>query len=268
MSEESDLKPSTPPLTEPLNPAKTPRHWTRMVDSLMPERLCQYCHGLSQNGSLCQACLQVLTDRQTRCYQCALPLLSQSHDDHRSCGECLSKPPAFERSVTAGSYQPPINHWLNNFKLRRNLRDGHLLYQLLLAQIERLYRGQALPKLLIPVPLHCSRLFLRSFNQSAWLARQLQKSLRIDTLNGISRSSSGRAQKRLNRRQRQHNLNGVFHIKPLALSILRGQHVALIDDVVTTSATARVISQQLIDAGATRVDIWCLARTDKTGFQH
>lgn len=242
--------------------------WAEVTERLMPKRLCRYCHGLCHNAPLCAACLQALTDRQARCYRCALPLFSQSYEHRLYCGECLSRPPAFERSVTAASYQPPINHWLNNFKLRRDLRDGHLLYQLLLAQIERQYQDQELPQRLIPVPLHWSKLFLRSFNQSAWLARQLQKSLHIDTFDALSRNSSRWAQKQLNRHQRQRNLKGAFCVKPLEPSILQGQHVALIDDVVTTSATVRVISQQLIDAGVARVDIWSLARTDKTGFHH
>lgn len=237
-------------------------------ERLLPHRQCRFCQGWCRDNPLCPNCLQALTDTQERCIQCALPLKPTTSDKPLTCGECISNPPAFSQSITAGHYQAPINHWINNFKIRRDLRDGHLLSRLLLTKVQTHYADQPLPQLLIPVPLHWSRLLGRSFNQSAWLAQQLKKALGINTILVLKRHSQGRAQKQLNRAQRQKNLKNAFSLKTSSMSALEGKHVALIDDVVTTSATARVISQQLKDVGVARIDIWSLARTDKTDFHH
>ncbi len=238
------------------------------LESLLPHRQCRYCLNRCRSNSLCPPCLQALTDQKERCVQCALPLTQSTGPQQPSCGECQSNPPAFNQSVTGGDYHPPINHWLNNFKRRRDLRDGQLLFQLLLTQIEIRYVDQPLPQLLIPVPLHWSRLLVRSFNQSAWLTQQLHRALGIDTLLALKRRPQRHSQKQLNRKERQRNLKTAFSVKASAAPSLAGKHVALIDDVVTTSATARAISRQLKDAGVARIDIWSLSRTDKTNFQH
>lgn len=240
----------------------------RALAPLLPAQQCRLCQGFCRDIALCQACMQSLADTQSRCIQCALPLKLHSPQLRISCGECLSNPPPFNESITAGDYQTPISQWLNNFKVRRDLRDGHLLYQLLLTKLRAHYAYRPLPQLLIPVPLHWSRLLQRSFNQSAWLAQQLHAALGIYAVPALKRNARGRTQKRLNRGQRQKNLRAVFSVKAFAEPILAGKHVALIDDVVTTSATARVISQVLRDAGVAKIDIWSLARTDKTDFHH
>ncbi|MGH1372705.1 MAG: ComF family protein [Cellvibrionaceae bacterium] len=260
-------KPLSPSMLSPTQ--ASPKVWLkRALESTLPDRQCRLCCGWCRHSPLCPACLQALTDKQVRCLSCALPINHQTGDEPVLCGECVSHPPAFSQAVTAGHYQAPINHWLNNFKVRRDLRDGHLLLQLLIAQIRRHYTQQPLPQLLIPVPLHWSRLLSRGFNQSAWLAQQLHKTLGIDTQMALVRHSRRQAQKQLNRTQRQQNLNTAFRIKASLAQSLIGKHVALIDDVVTTSATVRAISQRLKHAGVAKVDIWSLARTDKTDFHH
>lgn len=240
----------------------------KTLSPLLPAQQCRLCQGFCRDDALCQACTLSLADTQSRCIQCALPLKSDSHPPRISCGECLRNPPPFNESITANHYQAPINQWLNNFKVRRDLRDGHLLHQLLQTKLRAHYKYQPWPQLLIPVPLHWSRLLQRGFNQSAWLAQQLHTSLGIEALPALTRHARGRTQKRLNRSQRQKNLRTAFRVKTYAEPILAGKHVALIDDVVTTSATARVISQALLNAGVAKIDIWSLARTDKTDFQH
>lgn len=247
--------------SDPKRSAASLKHWWQ---SLIPAQRCRYCQIPTSDGALCRACQQVLTDNTPRCFQCALPLLSQG----LYCGECLAKPPKFDRTICAASYQPPLSHWLRQFKDQRRLTDGHLLTQRLRDTVIQAYADDEWPQWLIPVPLHWRKTLSRSFNQSAWVAHQLHKQLAIPTLDALSRSASGRAQKDLDRRQRQRNLQGVFKLQRQAQQAIQGAHVAIIDDVITTTATTRLISHELKRHGARRVDVWGLARTDKSSPQH
>lgn len=114
---------------------------------------------------------------------------------------------------------------------------------------------------LVPVPLHPRRLAARGYNQSALLARRLAKTLdaQVDTAS-LVRRADGRAQLALSRSERQANLVGAFAVTdPRALF---GRRVALVDDVVTTGATAAACADALLAAGASRVTVVALARTE------
>ncbi len=258
--------------------------WRQQGVNLLPQQSCRYCQlhppetDLEYQIPLCHQCRELIFPRRNRCYQCALPLpesscdtaseLSQERDSTPLCGECLRARPAFTRTVCAGDYRTPISHWINNFKLRRDVRDGYLLTQLLNTEVVRQYQSDPLPQIAITVPLHWSKRLYRGFNQSAWIAQQLAPSVHFELLDGFLKDYSWRDQKQLNRQQRQRNLRGKFHLKANIRAQIQGKHLVLVDDVITTSATARVLSQLLTSAGAARVDLWALARTDKTDFQH
>ena len=249
------------------------QHLFGAIRPLMPHRQCRLCQGLCRGEALCCGCLQQITDRKQRCYRCALPLPElppnpPSSGAMRICGECLGQPPAFTTTVTAGCYRTPINHWLNNFKERRDLRDGRLLCQLLSARLQPHYAEDDWPEALVPVPLHWQRLLLRGFNQSLWIARDLHRVTRIPVITPLSRRRSRHEQKELSKSARRANLRRAFVVENQSKAMVQGKHLALIDDVVTTTATVRIISQRLLQAGARRGDVWSLARTDKTGFQH
>ncbi|GAB3097359.1 ComF family protein [Aestuariicella hydrocarbonica] len=235
-----------------------------------PRQACRYCAAATESGALCSRCEQALQDLRQRCFQCALPLT----DSAGICGECLANPPCFDRTVCGDSYQPPFSHWLQNFKDFRDLRDGHLLTRRLIQQLERAYPStDGRPQALIPVPLHWRKALWRNFNQSCWMARQLGRHFNIPVIQALHRTQPGDDQRHLSRQERQRNLRGVFRLHPRCqrASIwpsLHNKHVALIDDVITTTATARAISRELRHQGIGRVDIWSLARTDKTHLHY
>lgn len=232
---------------------------------LGPRQVCRYCTQPSTAGALCPPCSEALHDRRPRCQRCALPLA----DIAGICGECLAQPPAFARTLCADSYRPPISHWLQNFKDGRDLRDGQLLVQRLIRSLDQHYPdGAGLPDYLVPVPLHWRRALWRGFNQSAWLARQLQRHFGIPVLPALQRVRAGSDQRQLDRRERQRNLRGVYRLRPECKALLHNRHVVLVDDVVTTSATVRAISRELRRGGVAQVDIWCLARTGKRDDKH
>ncbi len=224
------------------------------LEKLLPQP-CLLC-GQTRSGALCSECewsLPRLDAHPWRCTQCSLPLTT----DATLCGHCLRQPPLFSRCAIPYSYSHPLDFLIHQFKYRRQLASGKQLAQLLIRHCEQLPR----PDLLVPVPIHWRKRWQRGFNQSELLARPVAKSLGIPLVMALQRQHHGHSQKGLGRRERMGNLRRAFSVVPKHRIRLQGAYVALVDDVVTTTATARCLSELLIKAGAARVDIWALART-------
>ena len=218
---------------------------------------------MMMNTALCRDCHSSLADHPWRCYCCALPLASVDTD---LCGECLRRPPAFTRSITACDYQAPASQLIQRFKYQRQLADGSLLCQRLLRRIQQQYHPQTLPSALVAVPNHWRRQLSRGYNQAAWLTQQLSCELKIPLITPLKRHTYSHAQQGLGRTERLHNLRNSFSgSRQLTRNpeLLTGLHLALVDDVVTTTATSATISAILLRSGASRVDVWSLARTPK-----
>ena len=116
--------------------------------------------------------------------------------------------------------------------------------------------------LLLPVPIHWRRLLGRGFNQATLLAMALQdRDPNLQPLplpsRVLCRTRAAPAQSTLTAHQRAHNLRGAFALR----ASVKGQRIAVIDDVMTTGATAEAIARLLKSAGAADVQLWCLART-------
>ena len=122
--------------------------------------------------------------------------------------------------------------------------------------------GWPLPQLVLPVPLSAARLAERGYNQAWELAKRAAAALGLAadaTL--LQRPLDSAHQATLDRRARQQNLRTAFMVDPRRRARLQGLRVALVDDVMTTGATAHEAALVLLRAGATAVDIWVLART-------
>jgi ComF family protein len=194
------------------------------------------------------------------CRQCSLPI--NSHSDY--CGQCLRHPPAFALSVIPFGYQYPLDGLIHQFKYRGKLTQGRLLAQALANFVDYYYQelGLPLPDLLLPTPMHWTRLLVRGFNQTAFLAQELATRLQIPLAESLCRRRKRTpTQQGLSRSRRQKNLRGAFYISPRAQIALRDKRIALLDDVVTTGSTARELSRVLMEAGAAEVHLWALART-------
>lgn len=119
------------------------------------------------------------------------------------------------------------------------------------------YQDKPLPDLILPVPLHRLRLRERGFNQALEIARPITKRLRIPIdKHSLQRIRHTRPQTGLKAPEREVNLKNAFK----TIRDFSGKHIALLDDVVTTSSTINACSQALMDAGAKQIDIWCCAR--------
>lgn len=211
---------------------------------------CVLCAAPAGAYPLCRGCEQDLPWHTAgNCPVCALP--SGTGD---ICGACLKKPPAFDATLAALQYRFPVDALLQRYKYAHLLAVGDLLSALLTRRLKQ----TSLPELLIPMPLHPTRLRERGFNQAVEIARGVsaQLDIRLET-HLCRRTRPTQPQTGLTPQQRRHNLRGVFACE----ESLHGKHVALLDDVMTTGASLDALARTVKQAGAVRVDCWVVART-------
>ncbi len=222
----------------------------RRIKPLVRQWFPAVCHLCSAqaDGSLCDDCIDILPrNNGPHCTVCDLP----TSYDVTLCGDCLTKPPSFDRVISGWCYEPPVSGLIQRLKEQHEHFWVNTLSEQLIQRIEEL------PDLIVPTPIHWSRRITRGFNQSQLIAQTLSRRLNRPSLALLTKHTRTVAQKSLNRRKRLQNLKSSFACK----GHVRGKHIALVDDVVTTGATAEVLARLLKDHGASRVDIWALART-------
>lgn len=180
------------------------------------------------------------------------------------CGECVVNPPPFEHSVTAVDYAYPWDGLITRFKFHGALDLAPALAQCL---AEAVPQGAAPPpSLLLPVPLSEARLRERGYNQAWELARRLGRLLQCPAeARLLLRVRDTPHQLAFPPEQRAGNVRAAFAVEPRRAAELRGRSVALVDDVMTTGATAAEAARMLLQAGAAQVQIWSVARTPRPG---
>lgn len=172
------------------------------------------------------------------------------------CGECLRDPPPFERTITALDYAAPWSALIARFKFHGSVELAPMFAVLL----REAARDQPPPELVLPAPLSGERLRERGFNQSWEIARRLGPPADARLLLRI-RDTPHQVDLPLDRRA--SNVRAAFAVEPLRRDDVAGRSVVLVDDVMTTGATAAEMARTLLQAGASRVQLWVLARTPR-----
>jgi ComF family protein len=182
------------------------------------------------------------------------------------CGECLRLEPMFARAAAYGSYEGGLRELIHLLKYEQVRPAANVLGRMLGEAILTLVPAFGeLPPMLIPVPLHASKLRQRGFNQSELIARAALKSataLRAKSLSVhtslLERIRNTDSQTGLTRYQRLRNIRGAFAVpRPDAIA---GRDILLVDDVFTTGTTISECARVLRRAGATRVLAATVAR--------
>ena len=191
------------------------------------------------------------------CICCGQPF--PSGKDHL-CGDCVRSTFSFVRARSLFEYSEPIRSLLTGFKFGGNLALLDTLSTLALAHdVHHIVRE---PDLILPVPLHVSRLRQRGFNQSLLLAKACfsvwQERLKVDALCRIRPTVPQTA---LSGKARRNNLKGAFGLQRKEL--IKGQKILLVDDVFTTGATLQECTAVLVAGGADSVEAFTLARVVK-----
>lgn len=189
------------------------------------------------------------------CSCCGLPF--PSGRDHL-CGDCLPGKQPFALARASFYYQQPLVSLILQWKFSHRMTG--LATMATLATQSAVLSNYTTPDLVLPVPLHKSRLRQRGFNQALLLARSCfplwQNRIVAD---GLLRIRATVPQASLNGVGRRKNLRGAFSLKHPGM--VRGKTVLLVDDVLTTGSTVSECSRALRAGGAERVEVFTLARS-------
>jgi ComF family protein len=217
--------------------------------------LCAICRSWCGDG-LCEACLRRFAPARARCLGCARVLAAPA----ARCGDCLRAPPAFERCITVADYASPWRELIAGFKFRQQIELAGALAAALGHAVDA--AGAAVPDLVLPVPLSRERLRERGFNQAWEIARRVARWRRLRVSAALLQRVRDTAhQIGMTRAERERNLRDAFWVDDRFGRRLAGCRVALVDDVLTTGATAQAAALALRRAGAQEVELWVLART-------
>ena len=189
---------------------------------------------------------------ESGCTTCGLPLEATAAD---TCGVCLAKPPRIARTRAAVAYGDLSRGLAIRLKYGRKVAIARTMAR----YMAPLVANAADQPLLVPVPLHRSRLWQRGFNQSALVARELASTLSLpaDSL-ALRRLKRTPPLKGMSSVQRRKTVAGAFKVADR--SKVAGRTVILIDDVLTTGSTAEACARTLQRAGAARVELITWAR--------
>ncbi len=178
------------------------------------------------------------------------------------CGACQRQPPAYSRCIAAVAYGFPWDRLVQRLKFQNQPELAPLLGDLLHQAVQR--ASPPAVTCLLPMPLSETRLAERGYNQAWALAQRVawQQHLPAEA-HWLLRLRDTPHQVGLGRQQRETNLRDAMWVAPAAQ--LAGRHVALVDDVLTTGASAAAASHALLAAGAASVQVWVLARTPAPG---
>lgn len=230
-----------------------------LLQLLLPNQ-CALCQQTCERG-ICEECEKDYFSKSIRrCHQCAIPLNSKFDS---TCGQCLKKPPYFDATFVSCNYSAPIDSLVLGLKFGHHLHLAELIAgfveQTIHSSLENMPES---PTIFCPVPLSRQRLISRGFNQSLEIARPIKlppDGILIPDL--IWRLKNTLQQSSLHPDDRYLNVRGAFFINPALTSLVQGQHLALIDDVITTGTTLNAIAKLLKQAGAVRVTNFIFART-------
>ncbi len=230
-----------------------PSPHTPMLMNALPKFLqtCVLC-GIDTADAVCPGCNGDLPHLGEGCPQCA-----EETPRGETCGRCLQSPPAFAQAYALFAYDFPIDQMVHQLKYGHQLIIAHWFGQ----QLARRF-GSLQADVIIPLPLHPDKLRERGFNQALEIARPLASTLGLKPLVDIClRTRATHTQTDLPVKERPANVRNAFY----CTTRLDGQHVLLVDDVMTTGATLNECAQSLKQQGASQVTAIVVGRTLKHG---
>ena len=225
--------------------------------------LCALCGDMSQ-GALCAGCDEAYwNESRLRCAVCAVPLLTTrlaSRARYR-CADCMAEPPPFDATFALADYRPPLDTLAIGLKFRARLRLAREFAQRLARLAQDSWQDESdWPDVIAPVPLAGQRLTERGYNQAWQMARPLARALNVRGDAAVLRRVIHTApQSRLDLDARRLNVGSAFKVT----RAVRGLHVGIVDDVMTTGATLEALARTLKAAGARRVTNFVALRTPK-----
>ncbi len=227
-----------------------------LLAAVFPSR-CPACGRLLtqlRRGPLCEPCWSALPRHAQIPCRCGLPLLPGLS----ACPRCRRGRQVFAAGSSLGPYEGPLRAAVHALKYSGRRRAAARLAELLL-ESEAVLRLVATSDVLVAVPLHPRRLRERGFNQAALIARELaERTARPCCPDALVRRLDTAPQAGLSAAARRKNVRAAFAVR--RRGSVAGKTVTLVDDVVTTGATAQACGRELLAAGAREVRLVSVAR--------
>ncbi len=227
------------------------------IDTLYPPT-CLACRGATEShGALCPRCWRAMRFiERPFCERLGTPF-EQDLGDGLLSPQAMADPPVFARARAVARFEDgPARKLVHRLKYSDRAEIARPVARWM-ARAGADILADA--ELLAPVPLHPLRLWRRRFNQAAMLAREVARATGVPCdLGALLRVKATASQVGLTRTQRAENVQGAFRVADGAT--VRGRNVVLVDDVLTSGATANAASRALLRAGAKRVDVLVFAR--------
>lgn len=230
----------------------------RGLDLLLPPRCLACGEFVDRQGKLCAACWSgVNFIGPPMCRVCGAPF-DYDPGGELVCAACLARPPGYDRARAALRYDAASAALILGLKYRdRTDAASAFAGWMARAGAELLEAAD----IVAPVPLHWRRLFARRYNQAALLALGIARlSQRHYCPDLLAKTRARPSQRGLDRLARARNVRGSLCVAPRHLARVDGRCVVLIDDVLTTGATADECARLLKEAGAAGVDVLVLGR--------
>jgi len=233
------------------------RLWRSLIDFVAPPK-CLVCHvAVLEPASLCLSCWANLKHIDTPVCNVLGTPFAYDQGEGAISPAALADPPNWNRARAAVAYDEASRGLVHGLKYRDTMEAG-LLMARLMARAGRPVIQEA--DVIIPVPLHRFRLWSRRFNQAALLAQQISRQFGKPCVTDVLlRSKASRSQVGLSFDERRQNVAKVFHVTAEGIGHISGRRILLIDDVLTTGATAGSCAAVLKKAGATQVDVLTFA---------
>ena len=233
-----------------------------LFDLVFPDD-CRVCGEALREVSRIPVCSRCLKDpaplnAEYFCVACRMPFLNPFPlDEAGRCALCRLGATGFDAAYSFGSYEGALRKLIHLFKYGGVQPLARPFGEFLARALPREERFD----MIVPMPLHWRRRFERRFNQSVLLAREISRRWNVPVRGVVRRRRATAPQEGLTNAQRRANVAGAFRMK--RATRLDGLHVLLVDDVLTTGASAAACARVLKRAGAARVTVLALARTDR-----
>ncbi len=229
--------------------------WSTLLDAVLSPR-CAACAGDVGSGSLCAGCAHLLERRQApACARCGEPLArvgARCRADHRALANlALARAPLRYRGTGA--------RLVHRLKFQRDLVAGRFLVRGMVLRMRDWAGADGRRALVVPVPRHKSKARQAGFDPAMWLAEGVAAGLRLElAADALERTRPTLPQADPRVTSREQNVAGAFRCRR-AYAVV-GHPVLLVDDVLTSGATARACARVLLAAGARKVAALTAAR--------